>query len=194
MLTTRFTELVGCSVPIQQAGMGSHANPRLAAAVAEAGGLGMVSVYGHYGGPPENIARMLDDVSKQTSGTFGANFILGTDPVASECVRRRQPARVVDFFWGEPTPHWFGLSMMRGHWPVGRSVRGRAQSLPRMPVATFSSRKGSRRVDTFVGRVGILALLDQVLEAVTCRCSLPAALGAGGLWRPCWLPEPMAFG
>jgi nitronate monooxygenase len=47
MLTTRFTELVGCSVPIQQAGMGRGiASPRLAAAVANAGGLGMVSVYG----------------------------------------------------------------------------------------------------------------------------------------------------
>lgn len=48
MLTTRFTELVGCSIPIQQAGMGSHANPRLAAAVANTGGLGMVSVYGPF--------------------------------------------------------------------------------------------------------------------------------------------------
>ena len=37
MLNTRFTELVGCAVPIQQAGMGSPANPRLAAAVANGG-------------------------------------------------------------------------------------------------------------------------------------------------------------
>ncbi len=44
MLATRFTELVGCSVPIQQAGMGRLANPRLAAAVARAGGLGMVTI------------------------------------------------------------------------------------------------------------------------------------------------------
>src|SRR6266849_6435771 len=38
MLATRFTELVGCSVPIQQAGMGAVAPPELAAAVSEAGG------------------------------------------------------------------------------------------------------------------------------------------------------------
>ena len=44
MLATRFTELVGCSVPIQLAGMGPVANPRLAAAVTNAGGLGQVSV------------------------------------------------------------------------------------------------------------------------------------------------------
>ena len=75
MLKTRFTELVGCTVPIQQAGMGSHANPRLAAAVANAGGLGMVSVYGGYGGPPDNVAKMLDDTRSRTSGVYGANFI-----------------------------------------------------------------------------------------------------------------------
>jgi NAD(P)H-dependent flavin oxidoreductase YrpB (nitropropane dioxygenase family) len=38
MLTTRFTKLVGCTVPIQQAGMGEAASPELAAAVSEAGG------------------------------------------------------------------------------------------------------------------------------------------------------------
>src|SRR5215212_5321686 len=42
MLTTRFTKLVGCSVPIQQAGMGAAAPPELACAVSEAGGLGMI--------------------------------------------------------------------------------------------------------------------------------------------------------
>lgn len=36
MLTTRFTELVGCSVPIQRAGMGFYAYPPLAQAVAAA--------------------------------------------------------------------------------------------------------------------------------------------------------------
>jgi NAD(P)H-dependent flavin oxidoreductase YrpB (nitropropane dioxygenase family) len=40
MLSTCFTELVGCAVPIQQAGMGSFSDPRLAAAIAAAGGKG----------------------------------------------------------------------------------------------------------------------------------------------------------
>ena len=53
MLTTRFTELVGCTVPIQQAGMGSLATPPLAKAVADAGGLGTVSVYAV---PTESVA------------------------------------------------------------------------------------------------------------------------------------------
>jgi len=44
MLQTAFTRLVGCSVPIQQAGMGGAATPGLAAAVSDAGGLGMVNM------------------------------------------------------------------------------------------------------------------------------------------------------
>ncbi len=44
MLTTRFTELVGCSVPIQEAPVGTW--PRLAVAVANAGGLGMAQLSG----------------------------------------------------------------------------------------------------------------------------------------------------
>ena len=43
MLQTRFPELVGCSTPLQLAGMGSQiGSPELAAAVARAGGLGII--------------------------------------------------------------------------------------------------------------------------------------------------------
>ena len=42
MLSTRFTELIGCEVPIQQAGMGAVSPPELVAAVSNAGGLGML--------------------------------------------------------------------------------------------------------------------------------------------------------
>ena len=42
MLSTRFTKLVGCTIPIQLAGMGAVGLPELAAAVSQAGGLGML--------------------------------------------------------------------------------------------------------------------------------------------------------
>ena len=85
MLKTRFTELVGCAVPIQQAGMGSFANPLLAAAATAGGGQGMVSVYGD---PPDLIAAQLDDARGRTQGVLGANFILHfVDPgQIRECV------------------------------------------------------------------------------------------------------------
>ena len=82
MITTRFTELVGCSVPIQQAGMGSHTNPRLAAAVANAGGLGMVSVYGGYGGLFDlGMTTLANPFGYYSNG--GMYNLLGTfDPLA----------------------------------------------------------------------------------------------------------------
>ena len=42
-ISTPFTELVGCRFPIQQAGMGGASTPELAAAVSNAGGLGMLT-------------------------------------------------------------------------------------------------------------------------------------------------------
>ncbi|MBV9543502.1 MAG: nitronate monooxygenase [Chloroflexi bacterium] len=38
MFPTRFAELIGCTVPMQQAAMGGIATPELAAAVSDAGG------------------------------------------------------------------------------------------------------------------------------------------------------------
>jgi NAD(P)H-dependent flavin oxidoreductase YrpB (nitropropane dioxygenase family) len=42
-LSTRFTELVGCQIPIQQARMGGASTPDLAAAVCNADVLGMLT-------------------------------------------------------------------------------------------------------------------------------------------------------
>src|SRR5437667_10874735 len=72
MLQTKFTELLGCTVPLQQAGMGKIASPALATAVAEAGGLGMVSGIG--AAPPEYVAKVLDGLRRSTAGRFGPNF------------------------------------------------------------------------------------------------------------------------
>src|SRR2546422_5616887 len=74
MLQTKFTELLGCTVPLQQAGMGKLASPALAAAVADAGGLGMVSGIG--AAPPEYVAKILDRLRRSTSGSVGADFIV----------------------------------------------------------------------------------------------------------------------
>ena len=76
MLKTRFTELVGCSVPIQQAGMGAVAPPELAAAVSEAGGLGMLGTARPGGHTLKGLRSLLDRLSALTSRPFGVNFIV----------------------------------------------------------------------------------------------------------------------
>ncbi|MGH3420153.1 MAG: nitronate monooxygenase, partial [Streptosporangiaceae bacterium] len=72
-METAFTKLVGCRVPLQQAGMGWTATPDLAAAVADAGGLGMVAMPG---APAESVGAALDSLSQRTSGAFGVNFLI----------------------------------------------------------------------------------------------------------------------
>jgi NAD(P)H-dependent flavin oxidoreductase YrpB (nitropropane dioxygenase family) len=75
MITTRFTELVGCTVPIQQAGMGAAAPPELAAAVSEAGGLGMLGT-ARRGLTAITLADLLEQVRLLTDKPFGVNFIV----------------------------------------------------------------------------------------------------------------------
>jgi NAD(P)H-dependent flavin oxidoreductase YrpB (nitropropane dioxygenase family) len=99
MRSTAFTELVGCEVPIQLAGMGGGTSDvGLAAAVTNAGGLGML---GAGGVPPPFVDQMLDALSAATNGPYGVNFIvpfLDRDVVAAASPR----CRVVDFFYALP--------------------------------------------------------------------------------------------
>jgi len=90
MLATRFTELLGCSVPIQQAPMGSFAGPRLASAVANAGGHGMVTVTGY---PPDALAARLEDALERTPGPIGANFFVAMADPRPCVIRSPRPRR-----------------------------------------------------------------------------------------------------
>src|SRR3989442_4848051 len=111
ILMTKSTELVGCTVPIQQAGLGDLSPPRLAAAVADAGALGMV---GLTSAPLSYVVKALDETRHLTSGAFGANFIYRglvdestgkVDPEFAGVVEAAAArARVVAFFYGTPDP------------------------------------------------------------------------------------------
>src|SRR3954451_7916621 len=105
MLATRFTKLVGCSVPIQQAAMGGIATPELAAAVSDAGGLGMLGTTRN-GITPESLGRLIAETRARTNHPFGVNFVATPahlafmDPACIEVAA--SAARVVEFFLGEP--------------------------------------------------------------------------------------------
>src|SRR2546421_19212 len=72
MIQTRFTALVGCSVPIQQAGMGM-ARRELAAAVSGAGALGML---GGVMQPAEFLAEEVDGARQDSGAPVGVNFLM----------------------------------------------------------------------------------------------------------------------
>src|SRR5689334_22194316 len=100
MLATRFTELVGCGVPIQQAGMGAASPPALAAAVSNAGALGMLGTARPGFGSVSTIATLLDEVEARTDQPYGVNFLIAPefiDDIEPECFAlAARRARVVE--------------------------------------------------------------------------------------------------
>ena len=180
MLTTRFTELVGCAVPIQQAGMGGGiATPRLAAAVANAGDLGMVSVYGY---TPDVVAQLLDRARTQTAGPIGANFLRpDADPhLIDECVATAaRRARVVDFFWADPDPALVKIVHAAGAlacWQVGSREEAIAAADAGCDFIIAQCIEAGGHVR---GRIGVLALLDEVLGAVDVPVLAGGGIGTG---------------
>lgn len=172
MLSTAFTDLVGCRVPIQQAGMGGVATPELAAAVANAGGLGMVSMVMQ---PADEVAAALDALGDQTSGTVGINFLMPfLDPGVVEVAASR--VRVVEFFYADPDP----ALIRRVHdggalaaWQVGSLTEARAAA---DAGCDFIVAQGTEAGGHVRGQLSLLPLLDAVLDAV----GIPV-VAAGGI-------------
>jgi nitronate monooxygenase len=110
----RFCELIGCRVPIQQAGMTRVTTPALAAAVAEAGGLGMLAVGRQ---SVEATRTEVDAVQALTGGRVGASVIVKfLVPETVAYLAERLP--VVEFFWGWPDEALVPAGPIVG-WQVG---------------------------------------------------------------------------
>jgi NAD(P)H-dependent flavin oxidoreductase YrpB (nitropropane dioxygenase family) len=171
-METTFTRLVGCSVPIQQAGMGGTATPELAAAVAEAGALGMI---GMPMAGTDAVIGALERLAKQTSGVFGINFLMPfIDREAVEAASSR--ARVVEFFYGDPDASLVALAHAGGalvSWQVGSVAEARAAA---DAGCDFVIAQGVEAGGHVRGELGLLVVLDQVLDAL----DIPV-LAAGGI-------------
>jgi nitronate monooxygenase len=162
MLSTAFTDLVGCQVPIQQAGMGGVATPELAAAVADAGGLGMVNMVLQ---PAGDVMVALDSLADQTTGMVGINFLMPfLDPEAVDVAASR--VRVVEFFYADPD----AALIRRVHdggalaaWQVGSPDEARAAV---DAGCDFVIAQGTEAGGHVRGQLSLLPLLDLVLEVV----------------------------
>lgn len=181
MLTTRFTKLVGCAIPIQQAGMGAAAPPELAAAVSEAGGLGMVGT-ARAGLNPTTLASLLNRTRDLTNRAFGVNFINRPGSIVAQSPREfveqaAKVGRVVEFFYGDPNPELVRIVHDHGalaSWQVGsvNEAQKAADAGCDLIVAQGIEAGGHIR-----GTVGMLSLLSEVLDAVP---EVPV-LAAGGI-------------
>jgi nitronate monooxygenase len=180
-LETRFTRLVGCSVPLQLAGMPGVCTPDLAAAVTKAGGLGMV---GMPTVPAKAVAAALEELLAKTGdvsggtarGPVGFNQLmpfLDRDAVAEAAKR----VRVVEFFYADPDPTLVEVVHRGGalaSWQVGSPGEARAAE---KAGCDFVVAQGTEAGGHVRGRVSLLPLLGAVLDAV--KVPVVAAGGIG---------------
>ncbi len=171
-MQTLFTELVSCSVPIQQAPMGAVSSPDLAVAVAEAGGVGTVSALGLR---PHAFLRLLDGIRGRTSGVLAANVV--TPDVDEQLITDvAERVRLVDFFWFDPSPRLVEVVHRSGalvNWQVGSVAEARAAVDAGCDVVTVQGIEAGGHVR---GDQPLRPLLRQVLDAV----EVPV-LAAGGI-------------
>lgn len=106
-LETALTKQLGLTAPIVQAPIGSASCPELAAAVADAGGLGMLAITWR---DEEATRAAIAETRRQTDGTFGVNIVV--DPEAKSvptethveiCIETS--VDVVSFSFGEAEPY-----------------------------------------------------------------------------------------
>lgn len=188
---TPFTHAFNIKVPIVQAPMGSFAVPGLAAAVSNAGGLGMISVWL---GPPDRIEATIEETRAQTNRPFGVNLNLAFyDPVQLDAALAAR-APVVHFFWGEATSQ------------IKQAKDGGAKVMVTVGSAAEAEKAARAGADAIVpqsyeagghvwGEIGAIALIPAVVDAaggvpvvaaggIADGRGLAAALmlGASGAW------------
>ncbi|RWO41327.1 MAG: nitronate monooxygenase [Mesorhizobium sp.] len=186
-----FIDKVAIEIPIVQAAIGSAAVPELAAAVSNAGGLGMLGL----GGEVVDAARIAVRKTRAlTNRPFGVNVILHWPPDDVFPMFLDEGVSIYSFFWGDCSRF------------VQRAHRANAIVLHSVGSVDEAKRAADWGVDVIVaqgheagghvrGTVSTMALLPAVVDAVAPLPVLAAggiadgrgvaaafALGAAGVW------------
>jgi len=98
---TALCRRLGIDYPIVQAPIGSAAIPELAAAVANAGGLGMLA--GSWL-QPDHLVEAIAATRALTRRPFGVNLVLEWDQAERLDVVLKEGVKIVSLTWGDPAP------------------------------------------------------------------------------------------
>lgn len=177
----RFTDLVGVTLALQQAGMSGTATATLAAAVSNSGALGMIGIGRQH---ISVIERYLDEVAELTTAPVGATCIahfVHADVV--ELVASRLP--IIEFFYEWPDPARVPSGVICG-WQVGSVDEAKAavDAGCRYVIAQGMEAGGHVR-----GHVPLAQLLAEVRAAV----DVPV-VAAGGIGNAEAVRAAMAMG
>jgi NAD(P)H-dependent flavin oxidoreductase YrpB (nitropropane dioxygenase family) len=185
-METAFTRLLGIKHPIVQAPIGGMAIPRLAAAVSNAGGLGMIALTWS---SPDEIQEAIAETRSLTDQPFGVNLILDWPQV--ERVERvlAEGIRFISFFWGDPTEH---LAAIHRAGAVAALTVGSADEARRGVAAGVDVvvAQGWEAGGHVRGQVATLPLVPAVVDAV----SPTPVVAAGGITDGRGLAAALALG
>jgi enoyl-[acyl-carrier protein] reductase II len=168
----RVIQILGTKYPIIQGGMAWIADSNLAAAVSNAGGLGVVA---GFSGPPEIIREEIRRVKQLTDKPFGVNIML-MNPNADDLAKLicEEEVKVVTTGAGNPSKY---MKMWKEHGikviPVIASVAlaRRMERFGADAVIAEGCEAGGH-----IGELTTMALVPQVVDAV----SIPV-IAAGGI-------------
>ena len=173
MLKSVICDILGIKYPVFQGGMAWIADGDLAAAVSEAGGLGLISSINH---GPEAVRQEIRKARSLTSKPFGVNIMLAS-PDAAEVARIvvEEGVKIVTTGAGTPAPYmemWkeAGVKVI----PVVASVAYalKVQELGATAVVAEGAESGGH-----IGELHTMALVPQIVDAV----DIPV-LAAGGIF------------
>jgi NAD(P)H-dependent flavin oxidoreductase YrpB (nitropropane dioxygenase family) len=176
-MKTRFTELVGCPLPLQLATLGGVGSLALTGAVAATGGLGMLA------------RALLAPEFDALPGVRGINFTRPDRSLAAEVTEAARRARVVEFFWAEPDAELVNAAHRGGAlvaWQVGSAEEAVAAERAGADLVVAQGVEAGGHVR---GTVGLMPLLAAVLDNV----KVPV-VAAGGIAHPSTVAGVLASG
>ena len=177
-IRTHLCQLLDIETPILAAPMGFITGPELAAAISNAGGLGIMSFSAN---PPPVLRSEIARLRSLTSKPFGVGVLLSgphlpfsVDAIVDVCLEERVPVLLT--FWGDPTPY------------VARAHAAGVKVIDQVGSVEDARRAARAGVDAIVaqgveagghtaGEVTTMALVPRVVDTVT---PVPVA-AAGGI-------------
>ncbi|MGD7045339.1 NAD(P)H-dependent flavin oxidoreductase [Jeotgalibacillus proteolyticus] len=182
------TRTLGITYPIIQGGMGNVSNAALAAAVSNAGCLGMI---GAGTMEPEQVEKMIVETKQKTSLPFGVNIALSVNKHAAELLELvlKHQIKVVSLSAGNPAPY---LPKLKQHHCTVLTVAGTVAQ------AVKAEKAGA---DIVIGEGVEAAGINSPVETTTmalipqiCRAIAVPVAAAGGIGDGSGLAAALALG